>query len=357
MKRYLVLENGKTFEGEAFGADGEVTAEVVFNTAAVGYIETLTDPGYIGQTVVQTFPLAGNYGYMTEDAESDRPGVAAYIVKSWCKAPSNFRCEGDLDCYLKQQGIVGLYGIDTRALTCILRENGTMNGIITDNPETVDFEKLKQYRVTKPVEKVGVKETVHCENTGKRVVLYDFGVKKSTVKALAERGCDLYIIPSDTSAEEVLALKPDGLFLSSGPGDPKDNPEIVENLKELLAHKIPTFGVCLGHQLLALANGFDTEKLKHGHRGSNQPARDLTSEQIYITSQNHGYAVVSSSINKDIAEELYVNVNDSTNEGIIYKNLPAFSVQFYPGDRLIDEFLQLMDGEGKYNFCAGGKDR
>lgn len=228
MKRYLVLENGKTFEGEAFGADGEVTAEVVFNTAAVGYIETLTDPGYIGQTVVQTFPLAGNYGYMTEDAESDRPGVAAYIVKSWCKAPSNFRCEGDLDCYLKQQGIVGLYGIDTRALTCILRENGTMNGIITDNPETVDFEKLKQYRVTKPVEKVGVKETVHCENTGKRVVLYDFGVKKVPLKPLPKEAATSILSPPTHLPRRLSPLNPTVCFYQAAPVTPRITPKLLK---------------------------------------------------------------------------------------------------------------------------------
>lgn len=365
MKRFLVLENGKVFEGEAFGADGEVTAEIVFTTAVTGYMETLTDRSFTGQAVVQTFPLIGNYGYITEDAESDRPGVAAYIVKSWCDHPSNYRSEGDLDTYLKMYGIVGLCGIDTRSLTRILREHGTMNGMITDDPKNADIEKIRSYRITKPVNNVCTKEIRHFENNGKRVALYDFGVKENIVRSLVARGCEVYVLPANTTAEEVLALKPDGLFLTNGPGNPVDNVEIIENIKKLLPYKIPTMGICLGHQLLALANGFKTEKLKYGHRGGNHPARDLTSERVYITSQNHGYAVVGSSIDKNIAEELFINVNDKTNEGVIYKNAPAFSVQFHPeacpgpldSEFLFDEFLKLMDGEGRYNLYNGGSDK
>ncbi|AGI38867.1 carbamoyl phosphate synthase small subunit [Thermoclostridium stercorarium subsp. thermolacticum DSM 2910] len=352
MKRYLILENGMIFEGKAFGASKDVIAEVVFTTAMTGYVETLTDLSYTGQAVVQTFPLIGNYGVMPEDAESGKISVSAYIVKEYCLTPSNFRSQSDLDSFLKKHGIVGMYGIDTRALTKILRRSGTMNGMITDDLNKADINAVRNYRIEKPVEKVSTKQIRRfCRNGRYRIALLDFGVKENIIRSLLKRNCDIYVLPHNTPADEILSLAPDGLFLSNGPGDPADNTEVIETLKKLLPHKIPTMGICLGHQLLALANGFRTQKLKFGHRGANHPVRDTRNGKIHITSQNHGYAVVSDSIKPDIADELFTNINDLSNEGLIYKNFPAFSVQFHPEacagpkdtDFLFDEFIRLME--------------
>lgn len=351
MKKYLLLENGSVFTGEAFGAPGNVVAEIVFNTAMTGYIETLTDKSYTGQAVVQTFPLIGNYGVIPEDAESDSVSVSAYIVREHCRGPSNFRSCGDLDSYLKNSGIIGLCGIDTRALTRILREYGTMNGAITDAPDAVSMEEIKSYRIVNPVAQVSTKTPRKIGDGGKyKIALLDFGVKENILRSLVKRDCEVTILPHNIKAEEILALSPDGLFLTNGPGDPTDNVETIETLKALLPHRIPTMGICLGHQLLALAHGFKTEKLKYGHRGANHPVKDQKSGRVYISSQNHGYAVVRSSLDPDIAEELYVNGNDGTNEGLRYKNIPAFSVQFHPeacgGPQdtgfLFDEFIAML---------------
>jgi carbamoyl-phosphate synthase small subunit len=351
MKKYLLLENGTVFTGEAFGAPGDVIAEIVFNTAMTGYMETLTDKSYAGQAVVQTFPLIGNYGVIPEDAESNAVSVSAYIVREHCQVPSNFRSGGNLDDYLKQTGTVGISGIDTRALTRILRESGTMNGAIADDPDKVSMEEMKSYKIVNPVAKVSTTSRRTIGHGGKyRIALLDFGVKENILRSLASRDCEVTLLPWNTSAEDILKLSPDGIFLTNGPGDPTDNVETIETLKALIPHGIPTMGICLGHQLLALANGFQTEKLKYGHRGANHPVRDLETGRVHISSQNHGYAVVRKSIDPAIAVEMYINGNDGTNEGLKYSNAPAFSVQFHPeacsGPQdtgfLFDRFISML---------------
>lgn len=354
---YLVLENGKVFRGERFGAQGEMTAEVVFTTGMTGYLETLTDRSYWGQMVVQTFPLIGNYGVIPADFESDAIGPCAYIVKQWCQAPSNFRSQGSLDTFFKEKGVIGLSGIDTRTLTKIIRETGVMNGVITDDPAAVDFEALKAYRVTGAVKASSTKERYVVRPEGevkKKIALLDFGLKRNIYRELVKRGAEVTVCPCTTTAGEIQALGVDGIMLSNGPGDPAENVEIIANLREICKLGIPLFGICLGHQLLALAHGFRTEKLKYGHRGANQPVKNLETGRVYISSQNHGYAVVSSSIDSAVARELFVNVNDSTCEGIRYLDCPAFSVQFHPEacggpldtQALFDEFFAMMkEGE------------
>lgn len=353
MDRYLVLENGRIFKGRAFGADRQVTAEIVFTTAMTGYIETLTDKSYKGQAVVQTFPLIGNYGMIEEDQESDQLYVSAYIVREWCDAPSNFRCEGHLDDYLKKNNIPGIYGIDTRALTRILREYGTMNGVITDRPDVIFIDALKDYSVRDAVRAVSVRapKLIPAVKSKYTIAMLDFGCKENIVRALNQRGCDVWLLPYNTPPKAVTSLSPDGLFLTNGPGNPEDNPEVIQNLKEFLKSGLPVMGICLGHQLLALANGFKTEKLMYGHRGANQPVKDMTTGHVYISSQNHGYAVVGESIDQAVAKPWFVNVNDGTNEGLIYKNIPAISVQFHPEacggpkdtDFLFDEYIKMIE--------------
>ncbi len=354
MNKYLVLEDGTVFQGYAFGAPGEVMAEVVFTTAMTGYFETLTDKSYTGQAVVQTFPLIGNYGIIPEDAEGDRVGPSAYIVREWCQHPSNFRNEGDLDAFLKQRNVVGLYGIDTRALTRDLRERGVMNGLITDDPARANLEELRKFRVVQPIHRVSTTEpyVLNPEGTAKyQIALYDFGLKENICRSLVKRGCQVHVLPYNTPAEQVLALHPDGLFLTNGPGDPEDNPDVIAQLKKLLPHAIPTMGICMGHQLLALAHDFRTEKLKYGHRGANQPVRYAENGNVYISSQNHGYAVVNDSVDPAVACILFRNVNDGTNEGIRYFNEPTMSVQFHPEacggphdtEFLFDDFIRMME--------------
>ncbi|MDO4188723.1 MAG: carbamoyl phosphate synthase small subunit [Lachnospiraceae bacterium] len=351
MNKYLILENGMTFKGEGFGAPGDVTAEIVFTTAMTGYLETLTDKSYAGQAIVQTFPLIGNYGIIPEDVESNMIGTSAYIVREWCDHPSNFRSTRDLDTYLKSRGIVGLCKIDTRALTRVLREHGTMNGIITDNPSKVDLSLVKSYKCENPVSHVSTKE-MYVEGTGShKVALLDFGMKENICRCLTDRDCTVYVFPSNSTVDEILSVNPDGIFLSNGPGDPQDNVEIIETIKKLLTYNYPMMGICLGHQLLALAHGFNTSKLKYGHRGANQPVRYLETGRTFISSQNHGYAVVNDSIDKAIAEPLFENVNDGTNEGLKYLNKPVFSVQFHPeacaGPKdtsfLFDQFIDYLN--------------
>lgn len=352
-KRYLVLENGKTFEGVALGAAGESVSEIVFTTSMTAYLETLTDPSYKGQSVVQTFPLIGNYGIITPDKEGLKPYVSGYIVRTACDAPSNFRCEEVLDKYLKDNDIPGIKGIDTRALTRVLRECGTMNGMICDDPSHADIEAIKSYRITDPVSEVSIKEEKVYEAEGEKVAvvaLMDYGVKYNIIRSLTKRGCEVHLMPSKTTAEKIRELAPDGLFLSNGPGDPEDNKEQIEVLKQLREDGLPTMGICLGHQLLALSHGFKTRKLKYGHRGANHPVRNEETKRIYISSQNHGYEVVGESIDENTAKELFVNVNDGTNEGIRYLNENAFSVQFHPEacggpkdtEFLFDEFMKMM---------------
>ncbi len=351
---YLVLENGTVFEGESFGAEKETTGELVFTTAMTGYLETLTDPSYFGQVVLQTFPLIGNYGVIRSDFETPTPALNGYIVREWCQAPSNFRCEGDLDTFLKEKNVTGICGIDTRALTRIVREYGVMACRIQYTPEVTDalLEELKGYVITDAVESTTIteKETFPVEDAKYHVVLMDFGAKHNIGRELNKRGCSLTVVPAGTAAEEVLALNPDGVMLSNGPGDPAKNTAVIAELKKLSDSGVPMFGICLGHQLLALARGAQTEKLKYGHRGANQPVKELASGKVYITSQNHGYAVVSDSLPSD-AVVSYVNGNDNTCEGVSYTDIPAFSVQFHPEAHggpldtsfLFDRFLGMMD--------------
>lgn len=324
---YLILEDGTVFKGRSFGAKGEITGELVFTTGMTGYLETLTDQSYYGQIVIQTFPLIGNYGVIPADFESDSVGVKAYIVKHPCQEPSNFRSEGNLDTFLKEHGIVGLYGIDTRALTKIIRKNGVMNGKITQYPPTEeDRAEAEAYSIRSAVAAVSSRSIKKLSNGGRRVALLDFGAKRGITEALAARNCEVWSFPHDSAAKDILQIRPDGILLSNGPGDPADpaNTGIVETIKELMQSGVPIFGICLGHQLLALANGYKTHKLKFGHRGANQPVRDMATGRVYITSQNHGYAV-SAEVSS------FVNVNDGTCEGLDYG--VSFSVQFHPEAR------------------------
>lgn len=352
-KAYLILENGTVFEGKSFGAEKETMGELVFTTAMTGYLETLTDPSYFGQVVIQTFPLIGNYGVIPSDFESKVPSLKGYIVREWCQAPSNFRCEGDLDTFLKESDIPGICGIDTRALTRIVREYGVLNCKITYSGEVTDelLAEIKAYKIEQAVESTTIKATEEfkAENGNLNVVLMDFGAKHNIGRDLNHRGCNVTVVPAHTTAEEIIALNPDGIMLSNGPGDPAENTSIINEIKKLCEYKIPTFGICLGHQLLALSQGAKTEKLKYGHRGANQPVKYLDSGRVYITSQNHGYAVVGDTLPEEAAVS-FVNGNDNTCEGVKYTNMPAFSVQFHPeacgGPQdtsfLFDSFVDMM---------------
>jgi len=356
---YLVLADGTIYKGRRFGADGNVIAEVVFNTGMTGYLETLTDPANFGQAIVQTFPLSGNYGVIAADLASERVQCAAFIVREWCPTPSNFRCEGNIDTFLKEQGTVGLYGIDTRALVRRLREFGVMNGCITDDPASVDMDALRAYTVRSAVAEQSCKDayTVNAENGKYNVTLIDYGVSAKLVKTLVGMGCNVTVVPYNTSAADILAAKPDGIVLSDGHGDPAENTNCIAVLRELIGSGTAMFGIGLGHLMLALAAGFKTEKLRYGHHGANQPARDLKTGRIYITSQNHGYVVVSDSIDASVAEIALDNSNDHTCEGISYKSINATTVQFFPetgfgpqnASYLFDQFLTKMNTakEGK----------
>lgn len=354
VKAYLTLQNGKQFQGYRFGAEGEVLGELVFTTGMTGYIETLTDPSYYGQIVTQTFPLIGNYGMIESDTESKKPWVSAYIVRELCEKPSNFRCEKTLDEYLEEKGIVGLYGIDTRELTKIVREYGVMNAKITDKP-LKSTDGLLKYTVKNAVKSVTCAEPEYLgDKNGLKVVVWDFGAKDNISKELVKRGCYCVKVPSFYTAEQILALNPDGLMLTNGPGDPAENVEIIENLKKL-AGKLPVFGICLGHQLFALAMGGKTMKMKYGHRGANQPVKNLDTGRVYISSQNHGYEVIASSLH-GVGKLSYINANDGTCEGFDYPELNAYTVQFHPeacgGPQdcsfLFDRFINNMKGD-KFN--------
>lgn len=356
---YLLLEDGTVFTGKAFGAPlhDDVVAEVVFTTAMTGYLETLTDPSYYGQMVVQTFPLIGNYGVISNDYESQGIHLSAYIVKEYCDTPSNFRSQMDLDAFLKKEGIPGVYDLDTRALTRKIRQHGVMNGRLTTiDPSLENTASLKDWIIDEAVNHVSTDQIyeVPCGVPDHHVVLWDFGAKQNIIRKLHALNCQITVVPSTATCDEILQLEPDGIMLSNGPGDPKSNPHIIEGLRKLCIYKIPIFGICLGHQLLALANGADTEKLKYGHRGANQPVKDLRTGKIYITSQNHGYAVKNETLPAH-ATVNYLNLNDGTCEGISYENFPGFSVQFHPeacgGPRdtefLFEQFITLMKGREK----------
>ena len=349
-KGYLVLQDGQVFEGYRFGGDADTVGELVFTTGMCGYIETLTDPSYAGQIVLQTYPLIGNYGIIREDFEG-ACCVKGYVVREYCDAPSNFRTDCDLDTYLKEQGVPGLYGVDTRQLTRIIREHGVMNAVICDEVPA-DLNAVETYAVTGVVEDVTCKEPSVHPAVGEerfRVSLLDYGAKHNIIRELQKRGCTVTVLPSTTTAENILAADPDGVMLSNGPGDPAENVFEIQQIKKLLG-KVPMFGICLGHQLTALAAGGRTYKLKYGHRGVNQPVRDVNGVRTFITSQNHGYAVDSDSI--QVGKLSFANANDGTCEGIDYPDLKAFTVQFHPeactGPKdtsfLFDRFVELMKG-------------
>lgn len=405
----MVLANGIVFEGTGFGAEGVIIGETVFTTGMNGYIETLTDPSYYGQIVTQTFPLIGNYGDIKKDYESSKCNLKGYIVREWCDEPSNFRCGGDIDSYLRSQNIIGLYDIDTRKLTKILREAGVMNGMLISgsSKEAVEafaalndekkkaalLEKIKEYKIVNAVASVtgsatGVEEPADVvfsesakyrfvpvtadgtkindpdeamkDGKGKKVVLWDFGAKANIRRELLKRGLEVITVPSTYTADQIMALNPDGIMLSNGPGDPAENVGIIAEIKKLLKTGTPIFGICLGHQLLALANGAETMKLKYGHRGANQPVKYLKTGRVYISSQNHGYAVKNETLPAG-AVLSFVNTNDGTCEGLAYTNVPAFSVQFHPEacsgpldtSFLFDEFVKLINDHNYFkNFKA-----
>ncbi len=356
-KAYLILANGAVFEGQAFGYEGETIGELVFNTGMTGYLETLTDPSYYGQIVIQTFPLIGNYGVIPSDFESGGVQVKAYIVREWCQEPSNFRCEGVLDTFLQDNRIPGLYGLDTRALTRIVRESGVMNARISKKPELTaqEWQELRSYVIKESVENTSTKKvySLTCDHPKYKVALWDFGAKGNIAKELVKRGCTVTVLPWDTTAAEIKALNPDGIMLTNGPGDPQDNTQIISELKKLCLYNIPTFGICLGHQLLALSQGAETKKLLYGHRGANQPVLETGTGRVFVTSQNHGYAVLSDTL-PETAAASFINCNDGTCEGVTYKNIPVFSVQFHPeacggpldSQWLFDKFIDMME-EGK----------
>ena len=395
-KAFLVLADGTVFEGQSIGAKGSSIGETVFTTGMTGYLETLTDPSYFGQIVTQTFPLIGNYGIIPEDYESKKSWVRGYIVRELCDLPSNFRCSGDLDSFLKNQNIIGICGIDTRALTKKLREAGVMNGMIISNSDETPIvndellAKIKAYRVEKSV------ETVSCSKLGIRnaelgiddgfikynsiaktwpetnhnifhsdkkikIVLWDFGAKHNIQRELEKRGAEVIVVPYSYTAEDILKLNPDGIMLSNGPGDPSDNVGIIREINKLCEYNLrlsgeskgnslPIFGICLGHQMLALARGAKTSKLKYGHRGGNHPVKDMETGRVYISSQNHGYAVENDTL-PSYAKLAFTNSNDGTCEGVTYTDIPAFSVQFHPEacggphdtNYLFDKFVNMID--------------
>ena len=355
MRAFLILEDGTVFAGESIGSTREVISEIVFNTSMTGYLEVLTDPSYAGQAVVMTYPLIGNYG-ITPDMESERPWVDGYIVRELSRIPSNFRCEGTIQDFLKEHDIPGICGIDTRALTKILRDKGTMNGMITTN-EDYDLDeilpRLAAYTTGDVVSKVTCAAPKVLPGDGKRVALLDLGAKRNIAKSLNDRGCEVTIYPADTAAETILAGNPDGIMLSNGPGDPKECTEVIKEIKKLYDSDVPIFAICLGHQLMALATGADTHKMKYGHRGGNHPVKDLSTGRVYISSQNHGYVVDVDKLDPSIATPAFVNVNDGTNEGLKYTGKNIFTVQFHPeacpgpqdSGYLFDRFIEMMGGD------------
>ena len=393
MKAYLILEDGTVFEGTSIGADKEVISEIVFNTSMAGYLEVLTDPSYAGQAVCMTYPLIGNYGVCRQDCESRRPWPDGFIVRELSRMSSNFRSDCSIQEYLKEYDVPGIAGIDTRALTKILREKGTMNGMITTN-ENYDLEeilpKLSAYTTGKVVEKVTCAEKYEVKGSkdlsengpvsgsavfnkeafaagekekrpsmvralngaGKRVALLDLGAKENIARSLAMRGCDVTVYPAWTKAEEIIADAPDGIMLSNGPGDPKECTDIIQEIRKLYETDIPIFAICLGHQLMALATGADTHKMKYGHRGGNHPVKDLSTGRVYISSQNHGYVVDTDRLDPQVAVPAFVNVNDGTNEGLRYTGKNIFTVQFHPeacpgpqdSGYLFDRFITMMNG-------------
>ena len=349
-KAYLILEDGHVFEGYSFGAEAKGIGELVFNTQAVGYVESLTDPSYFGQILMQTFPMVGNYGIMEEDF-AGKCALSGYVVREYCEKPSNFRCQYDLDTFLKNNNIPAICGVDTSQITKILRENGTMNACIcSEIPK--DFEEIKSFKIVDAINSVTSEtvETFTADEENFKVTVVNYGSVSDAVKALTAKNCSVTVVSATATADEILATEPDGIILSNGPGDPAENVFCIEQIKKLVGKK-PIFGICLGHELLALADGGMTYKLKYGHRGSNQPVREADGTKTYITAQNHGYAVASDSTAH--GKVSFINVNDNTCEGLEYPELGAFSVQFLPdnwaGERgtlfLYDKFIKMMGGK------------
>lgn len=354
-KVYITLQNGAVFQGYRFGADGNVKGELVFSTSMVGYVETLTNPSNYGQLIVQTFPLIGNYGVMKADMESEKAWANAYIVRENCDTPSNFRMEGTLDAFLKEQGVVGVYGVDTRQLTKILREEGAMNAYIGDKPLKKDkLDELKDFKLENAVQCVTAQERkVYQVNDAKgNLVLWDMGGKRSAVASLNKKGYSVTVLPAFARAEEVLAEHADGVVIGEGPGNPAENTQIIEEVKKVLG-KTPVLGVGLGHQLVALALGGKTQKQKYGHRGANQPVKCVESGKVYISSQNHDYAVLGDTLTQGKVN--FINVNDGSCEGVEYPALNALTVQFDPDscgighteNVVFDAFFKLMKKERK----------
>ena len=402
MKAFLILEDGTVFEGKHIGADKDVVSEIVFNTSMAGYTEVFTDPSYAGQSVCMTYPLIGNYGVCLDDMESDKIWVDAVIVRELSHIPSNFRCDMSIQEFLEKYDIPGIEGIDTRKLVRILREKGTMNGFITTN-ENLKFEDVKDrlhaYTTGDVVSKVSCKEKKFLKGVadisengplsgsasfneddykeslkgdlskrekkpaivkelngkGLKIALLDFGAKRNIAASLASRGCDVTIYPSDTTAEEILKDAPDGIMLSNGPGDPKECTQIIKEIKKLYDSELPIFAICLGHQLMALATGADTFKMKYGHRGGNHPVKDLSNNRVYISSQNHGYVVDMDKLDPNVAKPAFINVNDGTNEGLAYVGKNIFTVQFHPeacpgpqdSSYLFDRFISMIREGGR----------
>ncbi len=354
MKAFLILEDGTVYAGTSIGTAREVISEIVFNTSMAGYLEVLTDPSYAGQAVVMTYPLIGNYGICYEDMESAKPWPDGYIVRELSRRRSNFRSEDSIQHFLEKYDIPGISGIDTRALTKRLREKGTMNGMITtDEKYSLDavLPKIREYVPSGVVKKVTLKEKKIWPGSGPRVALLDFGAKDNIAQSLNDRGCEVTVYPAETAAEEILAGRPDGIMLSNGPGDPKECTGIIAEIKKIYDSNTPVFAICLGHQLMALATGADTYKMKYGHRGGNHPVKDLETGRVYISSQNHGYVVDMDTLDRNVARASFVNVNDGTNEGLSYIGKPVFTVQFHPeacpGPQdtgfLFDRFLKMME--------------
>ena len=355
---YLVLEDGTVYKGYSMGKSGKAVGEVVFNTNCSTYEDLLSDPTYSGQILIQTYPLIGNRG--VNPNASSKLVASGYVVREWCVEPTDAHEYITLDEFLKQDGIVGLCGIDTRSLARRIRKNGVMNGAIVDSLDNMEdrLKELKDYRVPPAIGKVTVPapERIEVENAKYELAVPDYGMRRGILEFLKQRGCNITLYPAYTPAAELLKGNPDGIMLSDGPGDPWDNPEIIEIIKELTKSGKPILGVGLGHQLLAVAAGFEVEKLPVGHRGSNQPARRLDTGRVLITTQNHGYSVAKESVSDDIAEITHLNVNDGSVEGLRYRTFPALTVQFEPSDGngyqdtayIFDEFIAMIEG-GKHN--------
>lgn len=358
MERLLILEDGSVYRGQGFGSDDLKTGELVFNTSMTGYQEILTDNSYCGQIVMMTYPLIGNYGINRDDYESIEPAVFGFVTRDLCQSPNNWRSQETLDDFLKAHNIPGIYDVDTRAITRKLRNKGTMRAMMA-TPDTDIEAAVKQLQETDylhdQVARVSSSKIFPIPNRGHKVVLMDFGAKLGIVRELSRRGCDLIVVPWDTDAQTILSYHPDGVMLSNGPGDPEDVPQAIETIRQLMG-KTVIFGICLGHQLISLACGAKTYKLKFGHRGANHPVVDLETGKVDITSQNHGFAVDIDSLADTELELTHKALNDGSCEGVRHKELPVFSVQFHPEASagpedtayLFDKFVAMMDKEGRH---------